>query len=237
MEPKYYRQVLELGYRLQDEGGKLAADLLHHWSTETVSTAGDDWRTTLDAWKIWYEAKWPLEPPVNAATAAAGMGPAFDRIMERLNSNTPGDPERGLLIFQQANCAKCHRVGLQGQSSGPDLTGLGKRFSKRETLESIVDPNRVISDRYRSLLIQTVDGQQLLGMKVDESPIELSLLLSDGKVAKVRKDEIEDSKLVAKSTMPGDLLNNLTLDQIADLFAYLHQDSSTAQAGTTPDQR
>ena len=236
-EPKYYRQVLELGYRMQDEGGKLAADLLQHWSTETVSTSGDDWRTTLDAWKGWYESKWPLEPPVNSASAESGKGPAFDRVLERLNSGSPGDPERGLAVFEQANCAKCHRVGLQGQSSGPDLTGLGKRFSKRETLESIVDPNRIISDRYRSLLIQTIDGQQLLGMKIDESPAELSLLLGTGKVAKIRKDEIEESKIVAKSTMPGDLLNKLTLDQIADLFAYLHQDSSAASNEVVPAKR
>lgn len=237
VEPKYYRQVLELGYRLQDEGGKLAADLLQHWSTETVSTRSDDWQATLDAWKSWYEAKWPLEAPVNHVSTKTGPAAAIERIMERLNSGSPGDSERGLQVFEQANCAKCHRVGLQGQSSGPDLTSLGKRFSKRETLESIVDPNRVISDRYRSLLVQTLDGQQLLGMKIDESATEISLLLSTGKVAKVRKDEIEDSKTVAKSTMPGDLLNNLTLDQIADLFAYLHQDSTTAQAETSPSSR
>ena len=123
-----------------------------------------------------------------------------------------------------------------GQSTGPDLTGLGKRFSKRETLESIIDPNRVISDRYRSLLVATSDGQQILGMKIDESTTEVSLLLPDGKVAKLQKSEIEETKTVVKSTMPADLLQNLSTDQIADLIAYLHDDptAATAKANVSP---
>jgi len=236
VEPKYYRQVLELGYRLQNEGAQLAAGLIQHWSTESVSTGEESWKTKLDAWKTWYESKWPLEPPINATPTSNGAGPAMDKILERLNSGTPGDPERGMVVFEQANCAKCHRVGLVGQSTGPDLTGLGKRFSKRETLESIVDPNRVISDRYRSLLVATSDGQQIMGMKIDESSSELSLLLADGKVAKLQKAEIEDTKVVEKSTMPADLLKGLSLDQVADLIAYLHDDPTvrSASSGSTP---
>lgn len=238
VEPRYYRELLELGYRLQDEGGNLAASLLKHWSTETISTSGDDWRASLDAWRRWYESKWPLEPQINADKPSTGNAiPAFDRILERIQSGPAGDPERGLEIFRQANCAQCHRVGLQGQSSGPDLTALNRRFSKRETLASIVDPDRVISDRYRSQLIQTTDGQQLLGLKIDETDTELSLLLSTGKVAKVRKDEIDEEKTIAKSSMPADLLNNLTLEQIADLFAYLHQDSAAGGSQTSPANR
>ena len=232
VEPKYYRQVLELGYRLQNEGAQLAAELIQHWSTETVSTGEESWKNKLDAWKTWYESKWPLEPPVNATPTSNATGPAMDKILERLNSGTPGDPERGMIVFEQANCTKCHRVGLVGQSTGPDLTGLGKRFSQRETLESIVDPNRVISDRYRSLLVATSDGQQIMGMKIDESASEVSLLLADGKVAKLQKNEIEESKVVEKSTMPADLLKGLSLDQIADLIAYLHVDPTASQGST-----
>lgn len=228
VEPKYYRQVIELGYRLQNEGAQLAASLIQHWSTESVSTEGEDWKTNLDAWRTWYESKWPLEPPVNATPVSTGTGPALESILERLNSGSPGDPERGMLIFEQANCSKCHRVGLVGESTGPELTGLGKRFSKRETIESIVAPDAVISDRYRSLLIATTDGQQILGMKVDESTSELSLLLADGKVAKIRKDEVEETKQVDKSTMPADLLKGLSLDQIADLVAYLHNETASS---------
>ena len=237
VEPKYYRQVLELGYRLQNEGAQLAAGLVQHWSTESVSTGQENWKTKLDAWKTWYELKWPLEPPVNATPTTNGTGPAIDKILERLNSGTPGDPERGMIVFEQANCTKCHRVGLVGQSTGPDLTGLGKRFSQRETLESIVDPNRVISDRYRSLLVATSDGQQIMGMKIDESTSELSILLADGKVAKLQKSEIEDTKVVEKSTMPADLLKGLSLDQIADLVAYLHNDPTASQGSTNNSSR
>lgn len=45
-------------------------------------------------------------------------------------------------------CSQCHRVGGEGGSIGPDLTGAGKRFSRRDLVDAIVDPARIVSDQY-----------------------------------------------------------------------------------------
>jgi len=48
-------------------------------------------------------------------------------------------------------CAQCHRVGGVGSGVGPDLTGAGKRFSRRDLIEAIVDPGKIVSDQYLHL--------------------------------------------------------------------------------------
>ena len=49
----------------------------------------------------------------------------------------------------------------------------------------------------------------------------MTVLQSDGHKAELKADEIEDVKPSKVSTMPEGLANRLTLEQIADLFAYL----------------
>src|SRR5205085_10884861 len=52
------------------------------------------------------------------------------------------NPEHGRQIFFNAEkslCVKCHRVGDQGERVGPELTGLGNRFSKVYIIESILE--------------------------------------------------------------------------------------------------
>ena len=44
-------------------------------------------------------------------------------------------------VRAQANCFACHRFDSEG-GPGPDLTGLAGRFSLRDLLESIVDPEQ-----------------------------------------------------------------------------------------------
>jgi len=60
-------------------------------------------------------------------------------------------------------CAACHRFVNEGGSIGPDLTGVVGRYSVRDLLESIVDPNKVISDQYQAIMIQTTSGRIITG--------------------------------------------------------------------------
>ena len=45
-------------------------------------------------------------------------------------------------------CIQCHRVEGRGGSVGPDLSSAGNRFGRRELLESIIEPQKVVSDQY-----------------------------------------------------------------------------------------
>src|SRR5690606_13340468 len=47
------------------------------------------------------------------------------------------DFEHGKRLFREALCVRCHRVGFDGAAVGPDLTSVGRRFSRADLLESI----------------------------------------------------------------------------------------------------
>ena len=147
--------------------------------------------------------------------------------MEHLNEfEIQGNPAIGRLVFQKANCIACHRVGSEGATFGPDLSNLASRFSRREILESIIDPSKVVSDQYRSKKILTVDGEQLFGMLIRDSSGDYLLQDAEGKTIRIADDDIEEIKETTLSSMPEDLLNSLSLDEILHLFAYIDRSSN-----------
>lgn len=60
-----------------------------------------------------------------------------------------GDVERGHHLFQQALCFQCHRIAGEGGSMGPDLTAAGRRYSRNDLLEAILEPAKNTTDQYK----------------------------------------------------------------------------------------
>ncbi len=128
---------------------------------------------------------------------------------------------RGAAIFEKAQCVKCHRFGTRGDTVGPDLTNVSKRFQTKEILESILFPSQVISDQYGSQTIITADGRSLSGMVAPGGNGTLVVLQANGEKLTIAEEDIEQRVRNKTSAMPDGLLNELTLDEIADLFGYL----------------
>ena len=130
------------------------------------------------------------------------------------------------MIFEKAQCVRCHRFGERGESVGPDLTNVSRRFQKKEILESILFPSQVISDQYASRAIVTKDGRTLTGMVSptgNGSLVDLASQRREGRSVGGSSRINTRSKI---SAMPDGLLNKLTLEQVADLFAYLNKPPS-----------
>ena len=131
--------------------------------------------------------------------------------------------QSGKSAYQAAACAKCHRFGDQGGTTGPDITAVGNRFDAQYLLESLLLPSKVIPDRYLNEVIRMENGLIHTGRVVYE----------DGKLLRIREDpftqrlselavnKIETRTLLNTSEMPEGLLNVLTEDEILDLIAYL----------------
>lgn len=124
----------------------------------------------------------------------------------------------------------CHRYNGKGESTGPDLTTVGQRFQRKEILESIVYPNQVVSDQYASQEV-TAGGKTYIGIAARTPDGGMSVLQSDGQKAVIAKEDIEDVKPSKLSAMPEGLANRLSLEQIADLFAYLTNAPEPSVAG------
>jgi putative heme-binding domain-containing protein len=140
------------------------------------------------------------------------------------------DPERGRTAYEKALCASCHRFGDMGLDYGPDLTTIASRFKRRDIIEATLWPSRTISDQYAAVEITTRDGTTYLGTVAaeDDRHVHLQIVGVTRPVA-IAKDSIASRKRSETSTMPGGLLDELSLQEIADLFAFLETGTTAAR--------
>jgi putative heme-binding domain-containing protein len=132
--------------------------------------------------------------------------------------------ERGRQLYSAVACSACHRFANEGGSVGPDLTGVVGRYSVRDLLESIVDPNKVISDQYQAIIIHMSDGRTITGRVGNLSAANMNVvedMFDPGRMTGVRRSDIEYMEPSPVSMMPQGLLNSLTAEEIQDLMAYL----------------
>jgi putative heme-binding domain-containing protein len=135
-----------------------------------------------------------------------------------------GNPDRGravLLNLEKSLCLKCHRVDDQGERTGPELTGLGSRFSPVTIAESILEPSRAIAPSFDTLVVRLQDGRVLSGVKVAQSEATLTLADNQGQKHVVATADIESQKTSSASTMPEGLEKAMTDEEFVDLVAYL----------------
>ena len=143
----------------------------------------------------------------------------------------PGNVERGRKLFltvEKSQCLKCHRLNDQGEKIGPELTGIGSRFSRIHIIESLLDPSRTIAAGFQSQTVAMNDGRVLSGLKVSETADTLVLADNQGKKHSLRKADIEESQAHAGSVMPDGLEKTLTVDEFVDLVTFLTSEKQTA---------
>ena len=134
------------------------------------------------------------------------------------------DLQRGRKLFSAALCARCHRFGKLGIPIGPDLNSVASRFGRKDLLDHILNPSKVIDEKYQSIVLQTSDGRSLTGQfaGVDRDFLYIaSNPLEPARAERVERDKITGRKSSTVSPMPTGLLNTLNQDEIFDLLAFL----------------
>lgn len=134
--------------------------------------------------------------------------------------------ERGRAMFDAALCSRCHVHGSVGSPMGPDLTRVASRFSRRDLIDSIVNPSRVIAEVHQNLVIRKKDGETVVGRIVDHDFRESMLSVSrnpfnPGDLVDIPKSEIASYEESPVSPMPPGLLNTLNREEVLDLIAWL----------------
>ncbi|MFN3485149.1 MAG: HEAT repeat domain-containing protein, partial [Planctomycetota bacterium] len=135
-----------------------------------------------------------------------------------------GDAARGRMLFMDpkgAGCIKCHKVGGQGGEVGPDLSDVGVKYGRDHFIDSILYPSKQILDGYRQTRVLTRSGTVLSGRVAGETAEEIVLLDAEGRRQAVRKSEIEGRRESELSLMPEGLNAGLSLEDFADLVAFL----------------
>ena len=106
------------------------------------------------------------------------------------------DLANGRRVLKTAACMACHRFGGEGLFVGPDLTAIGARFDAKAMLESILEPSRVIDDKYRNVAITTKQGELIAGRLVAER--DKSLLLAPNPYQPTLTREIQRSAIATR---------------------------------------
>jgi putative heme-binding domain-containing protein len=232
-----YRHAILCGLRLGASGGADAAALLAYWHGKKASDAPGAWQAELAQWQQWYAQEFPTAPPAELPADAGRDRWSYDELAAYLDSDASrtGDPVRGAQVFTAAQCAACHRVGTNGETLGPDLSTVAQRFQRKEILESIVYPSHTISDQFVSKEV-VANGKTYVGLVAQRGQAGVTVLLPTGQKVEIPQADIDAIQDSTVSAMPTGLLNTLSLEQVADLFAYLHgaQPGAMATRPTTP---
>jgi putative heme-binding domain-containing protein len=149
-----------------------------------------------------------------------------------------GDAARGKALWDAsfagaAQCAKCHMVRGVGGQVGPDLSMIGKKASRENLFDSILDPSKAIADQYIQHQVQTGAGLTVSGLLVSDTLQAITLRDANGKDTAIPKGDIEGEVRKSKtSLMPQDVVAALTADELVDLVTYMQ---TLQTAAYTPD--
>ncbi len=235
-DPEAFRQVIIRGLMLRDSGGTAANALLEKWTGRQVSEPGALWDVALAGWQAWFAETYPDLPEPSVPKEPEQSHWAYQELLSYLTGpqHATGNANRGAAVFEKANCAKCHRFGQRGDAIGPDLTAVAHRFQRKEILESILFPSQVISDQYATQTIVTNDGRTVVGMVSPVGDGSLIVLQPNGEKLTIKKQDIDQTMRAKQSAMPEGLLNALTIEEVADLFAYLTKPPGDTVKPTAP---
>ncbi len=167
-------------------------------------------------------SKW-FESPGPRAGMIARFKPALDL--------TPTDARAGFDTYQRL-CSACHQAGGHGRQIGPDVVTFATHAPER-ILANVLDPSADIQPGFSAYQARLHDGRELIGLVESDSGNSLILRLTDGSRHTLLRTELAALEDTGRSLMPDGLESGLSLQDMANLIAFLRNPSST---GTTAER-
>lgn len=127
--------------------------------------------------------------------------------------------ESGKAIFMQ-NCSMCHQIKGNGGMIGPQLDGIGN-WGQKALTEKILDPNRNISQAFRTYIITLKNGNVLTGLYRREEGEVLVFANPGGQEFSVPKNEIKERKASEYTLMPDHFSKTIAKQDFDALLKYL----------------
>lgn len=152
-----------------------------------------------------------LPPVVKRSDVVAAYQPALER---------KGDPAKGKMAFMKA-CIACHKSHEgEGIALGPPVASFAAGGAET-LLGNILDPNREVAPQYQAYTFEFREGPPATGMILSENANEVTLRMPGGIDRTFPRGEIAGMAGLGQSLMPEGLEATLTVEEMADLLAYL----------------
>lgn len=136
---------------------------------------------------------------------------------------TKGRADEGRKNFElgKGTCIACHKIGNAGRPIGPDLSKIGAIRTERDLLESILFPSNTLARDYEAHVIETSDGQSVMGVIKSHTAEGLLVVDVAGQEKTVPHVNIVADTTLTTSLMPMGLDGTLTEQELCDLVAWL----------------
>src|SRR5690606_9974799 len=133
-----------------------------------------------------------------------------------------GDVELGRRVFfrnQAAQCIRCHAYDDMGGVAGPRLNGIANKLSRRELLESLIDPSKRLAPGFGIVTLELDNGQTVSGILSGETGDRLTLKVGNQPDTVLLKSNVVE-RIDAPSSMP-DMKHLMTRREIRDVVSFL----------------
>jgi putative heme-binding domain-containing protein len=134
---------------------------------------------------------------------------------------------RGKALFTAASCVQCHKLGKEGGVIGPDLAEIykklaDKKYTHADLLRDVIEPSRVINEKFKTWVIETGKGELVTGVIIAEDRNVLKIVTNPALPPReLAVDDVAEKRESKISLMPQGLLVTLDRDEILDLLAYI----------------
>lgn len=162
------------------------------------------------------------------ATASEGAGgkrvaelKAEEVMKHAMASAGKGDVAEGKRLYTAQGCIACHAVDPKAVQKGPYLGDCGSKFTRDYLIESILDPNAVVSQGFQTTMLTTNDGKSHMGFIVNEADGVIDIRNIAGQSSQVKREDVKTQTALPQSMMPPGLGSALTLEQFNSLIDYL----------------
>jgi len=131
-----------------------------------------------------------------------------------------GDAAKGKALFESSGCMNCHRVGLKGSHTGPDLSDIGDRRTPERIQASILTPDAEVLPENRYVRVVLKDGTNLRGRLLNQDAFSVQFIDTKEQLRSVLKSNMKEHEILDKGIMPS-FSSRLKADDVANIVAYL----------------
>jgi len=105
---------------------------------------------------------------------------------------------------------------------GPDFTTV-RNAGREKLLLNILDPSREVAPQYVAYLVETRDGQDVLGILAADTPASITVRQAYGKETIIQRSNIKRMTSQGKSLMPDGLETGMSVQDMADLITFIEE--------------
>jgi putative heme-binding domain-containing protein len=148
--------------------------------------------------------------------------------------------EKGKAAAIATQCVFCHTMStdrsLPAGLFGPELVQVSARFGRRDLLDHILNPSKVIDEKFRFVTLKRADGSSVMGSleSEDDERVVLKPNPLSPETIEVGKSSIVERRVSEVSPMPQGLFNSLKAEQILDLLAFIEAGGDPKKANFQP---